>query len=376
MVSQKIILVQLYSNGDCLYATTVARQIKKDYPGSHLTWAIASFCKTIIANNPYVDAIMEVDSVAKNDAPAFRRFKKKICGLQKEGVYNKVFIVHNTDTNHAYYDGSIRSSILRAYPNPITVPVQPVLRLYPEEIEKANRFVLDNNLKSYKEVVLFEYAPQSGQSNITPGTAIKVAEGIIGNKNIAVILSSANKINHPNKAIIDGSSLSLRETAALSHHCTFLLGSSSGITWITTSEAGKLLPMVQLLNANTRWVNPISRDFERFHIPKDKVIELLNFDEAKIVQCVREALGNFDAAKQKFNEPIPLHFKTTRSIVYNLSVYFEIGAIIRHVKVNREVYGNNFSFYKELVIGFLVAPFTLVKNLFVKKLSNKRNWGF
>ena len=29
----KILLVQLYSNGDCLYATTVAQQIKKDFPG-------------------------------------------------------------------------------------------------------------------------------------------------------------------------------------------------------------------------------------------------------------------------------------------------------------------------------------------------------
>jgi hypothetical protein len=76
-----------------------------------------------------------------------------------------------------------------------------------------------------------------------------VAEGIVANNNVAIILSSANKVNHPNKAIIDGSHLTLRETAQLSHHCTFLLGSSSGITWITTSDAGKQLPMVQLLNA-------------------------------------------------------------------------------------------------------------------------------
>src|ERR1700712_812650 len=107
MPAQKIILVQLYSNGDCLYATTVARQIKNDFPGCHLTWAIAAFCKTIIANNPYVDEVMEVNTVAKNDIAALRRFKKKIYSLQKEGLYNKVFIVHNGDTNQAYYDGSI-----------------------------------------------------------------------------------------------------------------------------------------------------------------------------------------------------------------------------------------------------------------------------
>ncbi len=371
MAAQKIILVQLYSNGDCLYATTVARQIKLDFPGCHLTWAIAAFCKSIIANNPYVDEVLEVNTVVKNDVAAFRRFKKELYRRQKEGVYDKVFIVHNTDTNHAYYDGSIRSSILKAYPGQITVPVQPVLRLYAAEIENANQFILNKELKSYNDVVLFEYAPQSGQSNITPELALKVAEGIVAGKNTAVILSSANKINHPNRAIIDGSSLSLRETAALSHSCTFLLGSSSGITWVTTSEAGKLLPMVQLLNANTTWVNPISRDFERFHIPNNKVIELLNFDVTKIVNCINLALEDFEAAKTKFSQPIPLHFKTTNSIVYNLLCYFEFGAILKHIDVNRKVYGDQPSFYKELIMGFIVAPFTLIKNL-IRNNPNKK----
>ena len=363
MAAKKIILVQLYSNGDCLYATTVAKQIKNDYPGCHLTWAISSKFKTIIANNPDVDEVLAIDTVEKNDAQAFRRFKKKIYQQQKEGLYDEVFIVHNTDTNHAYYDGSIRSSILKAYRKPITVSVQPVLRLYPEEIERADKFAVDNDLKKYKAVVLFEYAPQSGQSNISPDFAIKVAEGIVAQNNIAVILSSANKINHPNNAIIDGSGLTLRETAALSHYCTFLLGSSSGITWITTSEAGKQLPMVQLLNAYTKWVNPISRDFERFHFPNTQVIELLDFDEAKIIACVKMALENFAEAKQKFNQPIPLYFKTTRNIVYNLLVYFEFRAILKHIKVNREVYGDNLSFYKEVLLGFITAPLRLIGNL-------------
>ena len=71
-------MVQLYSNGDCLYATTVARQIKNDYPDCHITWAIASFCKDIINLNPFVDDVRIVDDVAKNDIIAFRKFKKKV----------------------------------------------------------------------------------------------------------------------------------------------------------------------------------------------------------------------------------------------------------------------------------------------------------
>jgi ADP-heptose:LPS heptosyltransferase len=98
---RKILLVQLFSNGDCLYATAVARQIKKDYPGCHLTWAIAGFCKSIIANNPYVDEIMEVNSVAKNDVVAFRKFKKEVAQKKIIGEFDQVFITHNMDTNQA-----------------------------------------------------------------------------------------------------------------------------------------------------------------------------------------------------------------------------------------------------------------------------------
>ena len=366
-LKKKILLVQLYSNGDCLYATTVARQIKTDYPDCHLIWGIASFCKTIIANNPYVDEILPVDGVAKNDAPALRRFKKFIFLQKQKGIYDEVFFIHNGDTNQAYYDGSIRSSILRAYGKPITVPFIPVLQLQQEEILKAKQFAEDHHLATFNEVVLFEYAPQSGQSTITKEIALSIAEKIVKHTNTAIILSSANKIKHTNKSIIDGSILSIRETAALTHYCSFLLGTSSGITWISTSNAAKLLPMVQLFNPDTRFENPISRDFQRFGLNTDKVIELLKLDEKIIVDCVHLALQDFAAAKIKYNQTIPLHFKTTRNIVYNLLCYGELKAIATHVKVNNEVYGNNVSFYKELIAGFVTFPFKLLKNLFTKR---------
>lgn len=363
-----ILLVQLYSNGDCLYATTVARQIKNDFPGCYLVWAIASFCKTIIANNPYVDEILPIDAIVKNDTAALRKFKRLINTQKEAGVYEEVFFIHNGDTNQAYYDGSIRSSILRAYGKPITVPFTPVLKLQDEEISKANQFAAHHHLATYNAVVLFEYAPQSGQSTITKEMALSIAVGIAAHSNTAIILSSANKVQHANNAIIDGSSLTIRETAALTHHCTFLLGTSSGITWISTSDAAKLLPMVQLFNADTRFENPISRDFERFGFSTDKVIELLKLDEKLIVDCVQLALQDFTAAKIKYNQAIPLHFKTTRNIVYNLLCYGEFKAIATHVKVNREVYGNNISFYKELIAGFVIFPYKLIKNIVNKRL--------
>lgn len=367
-VPARILLVQLYSNGDCLYATAVARQIKKDFPGARLTWAISSSCKSIIAHNPYVDDVMEVTEVQKNDVAAFRRFRKKIIELKHNGSFDEVFITHNLDRNHAYYDGSIRSSILKAYPLPVTVPVTPVLRLTDTEIGNARKFAEKHELEKYKNVILFEFAPLSGQLPITKELAIGIAEDIAVEYEAAVILSSANKITHTNKAIIDGSQLTLRETAALTHHCTLLLGCSSGITWISTSDAAKQLPMIQLLNPNTTWVNPVSRDFERFGLPYEQVIEILEVNRTRIVDCVRLAVKDFAMAREKFNQPIPLHFKTTRSIVYNLLCYLEFKAIFKHIKVNREVYGHNWAFYKELVMGFIAAPFTLVNNIVRKRI--------
>ena len=163
----KILLVHLYSNGDCLYATAVARQIKTDFPNCHLTWAIASFCKNILTGNPYVDEMLEVNDVVKNDVAAFRQFKRDVTEWKSAGKYDEVFITHNADTNQAYYDGCIRSSVLRAYKRPITVPVKPVLVSSEHEKNNALSFANNQHLQSYQEVILFEYAPLSGQSNMT-----------------------------------------------------------------------------------------------------------------------------------------------------------------------------------------------------------------
>jgi hypothetical protein len=370
-VSQKILLIQLYSNGDCLYATAVARQIKSDYPGCHLTWAIASFCKNIITNNPYVDEILEIKSVKKDDIAAFRKFKKDIYHERGAPKFDKVFTTQIIGVNLALYDGSIRSNIFRAYPSPITVPVTPVLKLTDAEIENVKKFAATFQLNNYKHVILFEYAPQSGQLNITKELAVKIAEKLIESSDTAVVLSSGNKIITSHKEIIDGSILTLRETAALTHYSTFLIGCSSGITWVSTSDAAKLLPMVQLLNANAKWRNSVFTDFTRFNLPAEKIIEIYEFNEEKIIQCVDMALENFSGAKNKFNQVSPLNFKTTRSIVYNLLCYLEFGAIIKHIKVNVEVYGNNFSFYKEVIVGVIIFPFRLISNFIKKQIIKK-----
>lgn len=368
MVPDKILLVQLYSNGDCLYATAVARQIKKDFPQCVLTWAISIVCKNIILNNPYVDEIMVIDSVAKNDEKAFRKF---LFSVHQSKSWNTIIVTQISGKNQAHYDGCIRSAIFRGYQFPLKGNVQPVLRLTTNENQNVVNFAQLHHLSNYRKVVLFEFAPLSGQSALTPAQAMEIAERLIL-MNAAVILSSANKITHLNPAIIDGSNLSIRETAGLTHFCSFLIGCSSGITWLSTSDAGKRLPMVQLLNPRANWINPISRDFSRFEIDDTGLIELYNFNTESVIECVNEALVDFEGTKRKYHQQLPLHFKTTISIVYNLLCYLEFRAIFKHIRVNRQVYGTRLAFYKEVATGFLIFPFRLTYNFF-RKGSKIRN---
>ena len=62
-MKKNIALVHLASNGDILYATAIARQIKEiDFPNCNLTWVVSSSGKKILENNPYVDEIIEIPS--------------------------------------------------------------------------------------------------------------------------------------------------------------------------------------------------------------------------------------------------------------------------------------------------------------------------
>ena len=353
----RILLVQLNANGDCLFATPIARQIKHDFPGCHLTWAISSFCSSVIHNNPFVDDVLVVDTVIKNDVSSIRAFNKFVYQEKKSGIYDEVFIVQHADKNNVYFDGSTRGAILNAYPSPITVSIQPILRNTEQEKYRVSQFVEENFLHHYKHVILFEYAPQSQQLNMSKEFALSIAEALVLGGNTAVILSSPNKVVHENKSIIDGSILSFREMASLSHYCTFFLGCSSGITWIISSDGGKLLPMVQLLDPSIRWFNPISVDFKRFGIDFDQVIELVKYDQSTIVDCVNAALLDFESAKQQFNQSYEVGFRTSRTIVYNFLLTADFPSIAKHVKINFKYHGFKVAFIKEVLIAFLLFPF-------------------
>ncbi|MFC4261702.1 hypothetical protein ACFOWM_02325 [Ferruginibacter yonginensis] len=366
--SQKILLVQLFSNGDCLYATTIARQIKIDYPNCDLTWAIADFCKNIINNNEYVDNVVVVKDVKKNDINAFRQYKKKVLLEKKNGKWDEVFITTNIDTNLALYDGTIRGMILNAYPQKINVPIQPILKNTSSELDNVQNFVLKHSIDTFKNVILWEYAPQSGQVDLNFTLVKNIAEKLVMIPSTCIILSSANKFESTSQ-IIDASELSVRENAALTHYCTLLIGCSSGITWLTTSTGAKFLPMVQLLNPDTIFINIPSVDFNRYNVQHNGLIELFKFDENLIFECVSGILKNGFENQLNFNQQWNIQFKTTSVIVYNLLVYGSFKAIVKHFMVMKLKYGLHPKFIKNFLQGLLLSPFRFAHNFYKKRLQ-------
>jgi hypothetical protein len=315
---KRILLGQLNSNGDCLYATAVARQIKADYPGCHLTWAVGSMCRSMIEGNPYVDEIWEIPLTKIEEvAEVWPQFERAARERKRRNDFDEIFLTQIAPGNTHLYDGSIRSSIFRAYPRPITVPIAPVLRLSPAEVENVGRFLISNHLANKKHVLLVESSPKSSQSFMTPELALEVARAVVTRfPDACVILSSNIPISSGHDRIIDGSALSLRETAELTKHCTLLVGGSSGVTWISTSDWAKPLPMIQLLKPDSVWFASVVNDYEYWGLSTDMVIEITNGCGDSVARCVETVLTQgFPQAKSKFHQRIEPHFDLYKSTI-------------------------------------------------------------
>ncbi len=308
-----VLLGQLISNGDCLYATTVAQQIKCDDPGCQLTWAVSERCKSVLDGNPHVDALWVWPAFA-NPAllEVWSDFKKQAEARLANGDFDELYLTQFVAENVTRWDGNLRAAILRGYPGKITVPITPVMRLSPHEVENARRFASQHGLvrrtgeepMSEAPVILFECAPGSGQSFVTPEYALEASRLLLERfPNAYIVVSSHHPASGSHPQVLDGSKLSFRETAELSHYCSLLLGCSSGLTWLCTSEAARRLPTVQLLSSSIGDCNSMSKDHARWNLPTEDIVELFDPSLKEVIQCVSFLLDKGAvAAKQRFHQ--------------------------------------------------------------------------
>jgi len=315
---KRFLLVHLASNGDCLMATTIARQIKSDFPNSHLTWAIGSKCRQVIELNPYIDTIWEVP-VGPNDSPyddLWRQVKQDAELRKSAGEFDDVFYTQIYPDNLDRFDGTTRSTTFAGYPHPVTVPVSPILVLSDAEIERVRLFSEKYRLSSFRHVLLFECSPSSQQSFMNLDLAIRISERVVAQvEDVIIIISTHKEIPLTHKRIIDGSSLTYRENAELSKYCSFLVGCSSGITWLLTSEWAKKLPTLQLLSQSSVWFSfaSVKYDHQYFKLPAEHIFETDCQDEGGITDLITSYIrhGHFAGAQ-------PHPFQPSVSQIYHL----------------------------------------------------------
>lgn len=340
-IQKKILLGHLIAFGDCLYATAIARQIKNDFPGCHLTWAIGSRCRSVLDGNPHVDEVWEVPCDMQDTNEVWIKFEREALERKEKGDFDEVYFTQFYPSHLYNYDGLIRSSTFRGYPKPITVPVSPVLRLLPDEVENVRRFAEHHHLADKKHVLLFECAPRSGQSFVTPDFAMEVSRKLVNNiPDISIVLSSYLPVVSGHARIIDGNILSFRENAELTKYCTLFVGSSSGITWLCTSDWAKPLPMIQLLKHDAVFFAPVAYDLARWGLAIDNILEMSSCTVDDLVDCIELALTkDIHAAKLKYNQEIPFSFKTYIDSLFYYLKHFRLIKASKMIINNVEVHG-------------------------------------
>jgi hypothetical protein len=307
----RILLGQLGANGDCLYATILARQIRQDFPNAEITWAVSSKTRAVLVNNPHIDAIWEIPiSSWDQHEIAWRVFEQEALRRYVRRDFDALYLSQIWPNNFQNYDGTIRPSILRSYGRPITVPIENVIQLTNAEIERVESFVQKARIAESEHRIIFECSSTSRQSFVTPDFAQIIANELYNIlPNACVIFSTHLPMDLRNPRSRYAGELSLREIAQLTHHSTLFVGSGSGCSVAATSTAAAPLPMLQLLAASTSVFASFAHDFEYFGINRYRVIELTTESPKAIARCIAAiALAGIDSAEDEFRGRVPVNF--------------------------------------------------------------------
>ena len=307
---ERVLLVQLGANGDCLYATILARQLKHDHPNARVVWAIARQSAGLLQNNPYVDEIFEYDVPGRGEMPAmWREVERDALRCLGTGEFSRVVLSQIWPDHFENFDGTVRPSILRAYGAPITVPIETFIAMTGEETGRVEAFAKDQRLSGHEHRILFECGGYSSQSGMNAGLAQEVADHLYRRLPDATVIFSTHLPMTPrDRRSRVASSLSLREIAGLTHHCSLFVGAGSGGTVAASSTASKALPMIQVLAQGTSVFASFAHDFEFFGIQRPPVIETTSNDAGFIAGCIARACEGDARGLLDEVGPIPVTF--------------------------------------------------------------------
>lgn len=310
---QKILMVLLGARGDCVYATTIAHQIKHDNPDCHLIWLIGNQCRDVLNNNPHVDEVWDVPADSHDGAArAWAGVAAEATALLSRGIVDRVYPLQIYPENFQNYDGTVRPSLFRAYGAPITVPVESHVLLDAAEERNVRNFVDKHGIADYTHRILFECRGGSGQTHMTLKHAVQAAQLALKRlPSACFIMTSDLDFVHHRKNIISGKEISFRENLALTHHCTHFVGCGSGVTALITScREAKKLPNIQVLASYSSVFASFVHDFEHWGFDAGHFIEMHDNTPQQTAEAVAAMCSDgLAAARRRFHREPVLHFE-------------------------------------------------------------------
>lgn len=299
----------------------------------------------------------------------WKEFENIAIQRKNSGEFDEVYFTQVFPNNIKNFDGTLRSSIFRGYSKPITTSVAPKIQLLPHEIDNVESFVRKHQIEKSNKLILFECAAHSGQSFVTPQFALDVANALIKRMpDVIVIMSSiTNDFFQNDKRIIDGSVLSFRENAELTKYCVLVVGCSSGISWLSTSEWAKPLPMIQLLKKSTSTYASMVHDHEYFGLSSEHILEMTDCSAETVVECIETAIADgLSVAKTQFHQKLKPTFTMYQPSLLQEIALGHYGNVLKSLRFTYLRYGVN----PELVLMITMLILRYVKALLKKLLKN------
>jgi len=357
---QKILLGQLGANGDCLYTTIIARQLRNDYPDAHIVWGISNQCESIIDNNPHIDEkwVIKISGWDQHE-PMWKIFEREAIQRYIRREYDQVYLSQIWPNNFRNFDGTVRPSILRSYGKPITVPIENVIELTEQEKSNVDEYARQNQLDDYENIILFECTSKSGQSFVDIAYSQKVAKYLYKIlPDTRIIFSTHLPMKLKDSRSCYAGDLTIREIAYLTHYCSMFVGSGSGCTVAVSSTAAKPLPMIQILSKETSVFASFAHDFEYFNIDRYEVLELTDENPSIASDCIALACNKgIEVARYQYKGIIPVSFDHYFTLIDTMLIKQQKWLdAARSLLVTAERYGwtqELIGFGKEKILPFL-----------------------
>jgi hypothetical protein len=306
MRGPRYLIGQLGCYGDCLYATTVARQIKTDTPDAHVTWAVAARYRSVLDGNPDVDQVWELPIHTKHfSRDEWEQFTREAEARRQAGEFDEIFYTQVIGPHLETFTTTLRRAVFAIVGRPITTDVRPIVILSDDERARVAIFAEAHALATFKHVVIVESAPGSGQSTFGSAFASEVVNQVLARRtDVCFVFSSTARTASRSRHVVDASELSYRENLELTRHATLVVGCSSGITWLSTAQHARRLPLLQLIDASSPIYCGVDFDFVLQGLDNSEVIELVKFDVARVVACLDTIFDEGPrAARARFHQP-------------------------------------------------------------------------